>query len=92
VVSLVGSVVGALLLLTDDQGGNNEQLSAHFSEYVKSDEFRTVIVGQVRALAEKYSKDADLIYLIVSVFGAFFDLIQGNTLDADQTRLLEGVE
>jgi hypothetical protein len=31
-----------------------------------------------------------LIGLIISVFGAFFDLIQGIELDADQARLLAG--
>jgi hypothetical protein len=91
VTSLVGSVVTALLLLTDDEDGNNEQLQAHFSEYVKSDEFRAVIIEQVEALAKKYSKDSGLISLIVSVFAAFFDLIQGLELDAQQARLLDGV-
>lgn len=90
VKSLAGSVVGALLLLTDDEGENNAQLSAHFEAYIKSDEFRTVIIGQVRGLAERYSKDASLIGLIVSVFGAFFDLIQGIELDANSARLLAG--
>lgn len=90
VKSLAGIVVGSLLILTDEEGNNNDQLKSYFDEYVKSDEFRAVIMGQVRALAEKYSKDAGLIGLIVSVFGAFFDLIQGNQLDPDQARLLAG--
>lgn len=92
VKSLAASVVGALLILTDDQEANNEQLKAYFGAYIKSDEFRNVIIGQVRALAETYSKDKGLISLIISVFGAFFDLIQGNELDADQARLLAGSE
>jgi len=33
-----------------------------------------------------------LIALIVSVFGAFFDLIQGLELDANSARLLAGEE
>jgi hypothetical protein len=90
VTSLAGTVVGAALLLTDNQDNNNAQLKAHFESYIKSDAFRVVIVGQVRALAEKYSKDKALIGLIISVFGAFFDLIQGIELDADQARLLAG--
>ena len=90
VKSLAGVVVGSLLILTDEEGNNNDQLKNYFDAYVKSDEFRTVVMGQVRALAEKYSKDAGLIGLIVSVFGAFFDLIQGNPLDPDQARLLAG--
>lgn len=90
VKSLAATVVGSMLILTDEDGNNNEQLKSYFDEYVKSDEFRAVIMGQVRALAEKYSKDAGLIGLIVSVFGAFFDLIQGNQLDPDQARLLAG--
>jgi hypothetical protein len=90
VTSLAGTVVGAALLLTDNQDNNNAQLKAHFEAYIKSDAFRVVIVGQVRALAEKYSKDKALIGLIISVFGAFFDLIQGIELDADQARLLAG--
>ena len=92
VKSLAGTVIGSLLLLTDDEGQNNEQLKAYFDAYIKSDEFRTVIMGQVRALAERYSKDASLIALIVSVFGAFFDLIQGLELDANSARLLAGEE
>jgi hypothetical protein len=92
VKSLAGSVVGALLILTDDQEANNEQLKVYFGAYIKSDEFRTVVLGQVRALAETYSKDKGLISLIISVFGAFFDLIQGNELDSDQARLLAGSE
>lgn len=90
VKSLAATVVGSMLILTDEDGNNNDQLKSYFDEYVKSDEFRAVIMGQVRALAEKYSKDAGLIGLIVSVFGAFFDLIQGNQLDPDQARLLAG--
>lgn len=90
VKSLAATVVGSMLILTDEDGNNNDQLKSYFDEYVKSDEFRAVIMGQVRALAEKYSKDAGLIGLIVSVFGAFFDLIQGNPLDPDQARLLAG--
>jgi hypothetical protein len=77
-------------LLTDNQDNNNAQLKAYFEAYIKSDEFRIVIIGQVRALAEKYSKDKALIGLIVTVFGAFFDLIQGVELDQDQARLLAG--
>jgi len=92
VTSLAGTVVGAALLLTDNQDNNNAQLKAYFESYIKSDEFRTVIIGQVRALAETYSKDKGLISLIISVFGAFFNLIQGNELDADQARLLAGSE
>lgn len=92
VKSLAGTVIGSLLLLTDDEGHNNDQLKAYFDAYIKSDEFRTVIMGQVRALAERYSKDASLIALIVSVFGAFFDLIQGLELDANSARLLAGEE
>jgi hypothetical protein len=90
VTSLAGTVVGSALLLTDNQDNNNAQLKAYFETYIKSDEFRGVIVGQVRALAEKYSKDKALIGLIISVFGAFFDLIQGVELDQDQARLLAG--
>lgn len=90
VSSLLGVAVGSALLLTDNTEGNNAQLKSYFDAYVKSDDFRVVIVGQVRALAEKYSKDKGLISLIVSVFGAFFDLIQGIELDADQARLLAG--
>ena len=92
VKSLAGTVIGSLLLLTDDEGHNNDQLKTYFDAYIKSDEFRTVIMGQVRALAERYSKDASLIALIVSVFGAFFDLIQGLELDANSARLLAGEE
>ena len=93
VTSLAGTVVGAALLLTDNQDNNNNaQLKAYFETYIKSDDFRVVIVGQVRALAEKYSKDKALIGLIISVFGAFFDLIQGVELDQDQARLLAGGE
>ena len=90
VKSLAGTVIGSLLLLTDDEGKNNEQLKAYFDAYIKSDDFRVVVMGQVRALAERYSKDASLIALIVSVFGAFFDLIQGVELDANSARLLAG--
>jgi hypothetical protein len=90
VTSLAGTVVGSALLLTDNQDNNNAQLKAYFETYIKSDEFRSVIVGQVRAIAEKYSKDKALIGLIVTVFGAFFDLIQGVELDQDQARLLAG--
>jgi hypothetical protein len=90
VTSLAGTVVGSALLLTDNQDNNNAQLKAYFETYIKSDDFRVVIVGQVRALAEKYSKDKALIGLIVTVFGAFFDLIQGVELDQDQARLLAG--
>jgi hypothetical protein len=90
VTSLAGTVVGSALLLTDNQDNNNAQLKAYFETYIKSDEFRIVIVGQVRAIAEKYSKDKALIGLIVTVFGAFFDLIQGVELDQDQARLLAG--
>lgn len=90
VKSLAATVVGAMLILTDEEGNNNEQLKTYFDGYVKSDEFRTVIMGQVRALAQKYSKDQSLISLILAVFGAFFDLIQGNDLDPEQSRLLAG--
>ena len=90
VKSLAGTVVGSALLLTDNQDNNNAQLKAYFETYIKSDDFRVVIVGQVRAIAEKYSKDKALIGLIISVFGAFFDLIQGVELDSDQARLLAG--
>lgn len=90
VKSLAGVVVGSLLILTDEEGNNNDQLKSYYDAYVRSDEFRTVVMGQVRALAEKYSKDTALIGLIISVFGAFFDLIQGNQLDPDQARLLAG--
>jgi hypothetical protein len=90
VKSLAGVVVGSLLILTDEEGNNNDQLKNYFDAYVKSDEFRAVIMGQVRALADKYSKDKSLVGLIISVFGAFFDLIQGNPLDPDQARLLAG--
>ncbi|WP_395652683.1 hypothetical protein [Brevundimonas sp.] len=90
VISLAGMVVSAALLLTDNQDNNNAQLKAYFETHIKSDDFRSVIVGQVRALAEKYSKDKALVGLIISVFGAFFDLIQGVELDQDQARLLAG--
>ena len=90
VKSLAGTVVGSLLILTDEEGNNNDQLKSYFDAYVKSDEFRTVILGQVKALAEKFSKDTALISLIMSVFGAFFDLIQGNQLSAESARLLAG--
>jgi hypothetical protein len=79
-----------MLILTDEEGNNNEQLKAYFDEYVKSDEFRTVILAQVKALAEKFSQDKALISLILSVFGAFFDLIQGNQLSAADAKLLAG--
>jgi len=91
VKSLAGTLVGAALLLTDDQDGNNDQLKAYFDSYVKSDEFRAAILGQVKALAEKYSKDKGLIGLIVSVFGAFFDLIQNKALSAEDAKTL-GIE
>ena len=90
VKSLAGTVVGAMLILTDEEGNNNEQLKSYFDEYVKSDEFRTVILAQVKALAEKFSKDKALISLILSVFGAFFDLIQGQQLSAENAKLLAG--
>lgn len=90
VKSLAGTVVGAMLILTDEEGNNNEQLKSYFDEYVKSDEFRTVILAQVKALAEKFSQDKALISLILSVFGAFFDLIQGNQLSAANAKLLAG--
>lgn len=90
VKSLAATVVGAMLILTDEEGNNNEQLKSYFDEYVKSDEFRTVILAQVKALAEKFSQDKALISLIISVFGAFFDLIQGNQLSAADAKLLAG--
>lgn len=90
VKNLAATVVGAMLILTDEEGNNNEQLKAYFDEYVKSDEFRTVILAQVKALAEKFSQDKALISLILSVFGAFFDLIQGQQLSAANAKLLAG--
>ena len=90
VKSLTGSVVGALLLLTDDEEANNEQLKAHFETYLRSDNFRAVIIAQVQALAEKFSKDAGLVSFLVAAFDAFFDLIQGFELAPEQVKMLSG--
>lgn len=83
-------IVGALALLTDEVKENAAQLREHFLGFLKGDEFRTLAMGSLNEVLLTFVKDEGVLSLVITVFGALFDILQGIPLEPETARLLSG--
>ena len=86
-----GSVfIGVLALLTDTVKENATQVYEYVVGFIKGDEFRTLAMNALNEALKSFVKDEGVVALVITVFGALFDILQGIPLEPETAKLLAG--